>query len=416
MEKIVGKLLEPLDPFADPFRNTASDNGGPKDSLSPTAALLEDALTEAKEFLDLNHWKDVLAERKPDMIAQSTAYSSIETKLNEGTEHSFRTALDGSRTRESPLQDDAWRMPSIGRSPNRALKQPGGSFNKHRTKEAGAGERSRQNKSLHNVYNPIARDGEDDDDPEELVPKRGPAHRVHKMQTQLDSGEVTIFVGQKGRYLRIQRQATLRHGIFNQYTTYDNELGWTMKVPFLIEQLEKPHEFQSVAEFLESGDFQPQFGKNGKGEEVLKALISPQERNEGEEVLKALISPQERNDAVVQCGMTYYLAANFRLVALQHLCFRKLRALWPYAPVPIIAAATAVFRSPVEVLEKDFEMPYYIKEYLIDNFVHLMGRETGIFRTLLCRHETLAKAVYGALSEDPQRGGEGFDEEMSDSG
>ncbi|KAK5006632.1 hypothetical protein LTR28_006256 [Elasticomyces elasticus] len=334
------------------------------------------------------------------MIAQSTAYSSIDTELNEGTEHSFRTALDGSWTRESPLQDGAWRMPSIDRSPNRAPKQPGGSFNKHRIKEAGAGERSRQDKSPHNVYNPIARDGEDDDDPEELVPKRRPAHRVHKRQTQLDSDEVTIFIGQKGRYLRIPRQATLRHRIFNQYTTYDNELGWTMRVPFLIEQLEEPHEFQSVAEFLESGDFHPQFGKNGKGEEVLKAPISP----------------RERNDAVIQCGMTYYLAANFRLVALQHLCFRKLRALWPYAPVPIIAAATAVFRSPVEVLEKDFEMPYYIKEHLIDNFFHLMGRETGIFRRLLCRHETLAKAVYGALSEDPQRGGEGFDEEMSDSG
>ncbi len=162
---------------------------------------------------------------------------------------------------------------------------------------------------------------------------------------------------------------------------YQPDNGWYAMSPTL-SQLDKD-DFMPIGQFLERGEYDPNI--LDEGTEWVR--------------LETNVSGQDAGEEVMRCGIIYDIARTLELPGLQHLAFRKLKALAknePHKPFAILCVVDHVFKHAQP------DMRRYLVEYLAEQFWSLVTLENKKIAEIMEADEELGKRVFGRLAGHPE--------------
>lgn len=186
---------------------------------------------------------------------------------------------------------------------------------------------------------------------------------------------VVIYVGNPHKEFKVKRSGLDVSPFLSNLVTCHPENGWYIMSPVLssLEAID----FQPIGEYIDRREYYPTILDDG----------TVHVRLEGD------LNPEMLRYQVVRCGTIYDVAQTLEMPGLQHLVFRKLRALAPhYQAVDILIVTELLFEvgSP--------EVRQYLTQHVADHYWSLVRAETERMVEVMVANEDLAKGVFGILS------------------
>ena len=195
---------------------------------------------------------------------------------------------------------------------------------------------------------------------------------------------VRIFVGNPYRDFVVKRIGLEQSTLLRDIIKYQSGEAYIMS-PILADLL--PAHFESVAEYLDHGEYKP----NLLDEDSDYARLEKVE------------TADQSFEAIIQCGQLYTMSGRLELLGLQNLVIRKFQALRPYSAEDflLITKLFYCFGQPPDKSLHDF-----IVKYAVEHFYELWEAASKTFMDLLKFYASLARDIFREL------GGQSKEEEV----
>ena len=163
---------------------------------------------------------------------------------------------------------------------------------------------------------------------------------------------VRIFVGNPHRDFIVKRVGLEQSALLRDIIKYQSGEAYIMS-PVLADLL--PAHFESVAEYLDHGEYKPNLLDEGSDYARLEKVENTDQSFE----------------AIIQCGQLYTMSGRLELPELQNLVIRKFKALRPYSAEDFLLVTKLFycFGQPSDLSLHDF-----IISYAVEHFYELWAR------------------------------------------
>ncbi|MCJ1385629.1 hypothetical protein MMC17_008752 [Xylographa soralifera] len=187
---------------------------------------------------------------------------------------------------------------------------------------------------------------------------------------------VRIFIGNPHRDFIVKRIGLEQSALLRDSIKYQSGEAYIMS-PVLADLL--PDDFESVAEYLDHGEYKPNLLNEGSDYARLENVED---------------NPDQKFEAILQCGQLYTTSGRLELPGLQDLVIRKFKTLRPYAAEDflLITKLFYCFGQPADRGLHDF-----IVNYAAEHFYKLWDKASKTFKELLEFHTSLARDIFREL-------------------
>ncbi|MCJ1396861.1 hypothetical protein MMC11_000051 [Xylographa trunciseda] len=201
-----------------------------------------------------------------------------------------------------------------------------------------------------------------------------------KAKAKIGADMVRIFIGNPHRDFIVKRTGLGQSALLRDMIKYQSGEAYIMS-PVLADLL--PSQFESVAEYLDHGEYKPNLLDEGSDYARLEKVETADQNFE----------------AVIQCGQLYTMSGQLQLPGLQNLVVRKFKALLPYSAEDflLITKLFYCFGQPSDESLHDF-----IVNYAVEHFYELWDAASKIFMELLTYHVSLARDIFRKLGGLPK--------------
>ena len=185
---------------------------------------------------------------------------------------------------------------------------------------------------------------------------------------------VIIYVDNPHKRFKVQRSRLDASPPLAKLLTHHPENGWYIMSP-LLSSIDA-NDFRPVGEYIDRREYHPNILDDG----------TVHVRLEGD------LSPENIRQEVLRCGTIYQLAQMLEMPGLQHLVFRKLKALARTPLKEILVVVELVFQvGGPEIRE-------FLTRHVAEHYWDLVLVETERMVEVMSANEELAKGVFGILS------------------